>query len=283
VQREVRAGIGSSKAVQGAPAADKLVVSAAAGGKPRLFLVDRSAVKLSPRRSLDSFLEADIVFSRAKAEALDSGLAEIEEATDFASALICAEAVGALKFSCDTTLEYLKTRKQFGVPIGTFQALQHRIVEMFISTEQARSMACLACSKIDSSENSKDRARAISAAKIKIATPRREPGRRCSSRRHGHERGLKDQPFVPRLTGSRHFGRRRPPLARFASVEKPPRTPRQPVSGWVRQVISGSTKRRCRGPRTARSGENLWLWLDPYMRQPRQKANPTPPSGNPAR
>jgi alkylation response protein AidB-like acyl-CoA dehydrogenase len=74
-----------------------------------------------------------------------------------------------MKFACDTTLEYLKTRKQFGVPIGTFQALQHRIVDLYIAQEQARSMACLACSKMDSAENPTDRARAVSAAKIKIA------------------------------------------------------------------------------------------------------------------
>ena len=93
----------------------------------------------------------------------------IEEAIDFATALVCAEAVGAMKFACDTTLEYLKTRKQFGVPIGTFQALQHRIVDMYIAHEQARSMACLACSKMDSARDAADRARAVSAAKIKIA------------------------------------------------------------------------------------------------------------------
>jgi alkylation response protein AidB-like acyl-CoA dehydrogenase len=74
-----------------------------------------------------------------------------------------------MKFACDTTLEYLKTRKQFGVPIGTFQALQHRIVDLYIAQEQARSMACLACSKVDSHENPADRKRAVSAAKIKIA------------------------------------------------------------------------------------------------------------------
>jgi alkylation response protein AidB-like acyl-CoA dehydrogenase len=112
---------------------------------------------------------ADVVFKGTKAEPLGADLALIEEVTDFATALVCAEAVGAMKFACDTTLEYLKTRKQFGVPIGSFQALQHRMVDMFIAYEQARSMACLACSKIDSNEGPRDRARAVSAAKIKIA------------------------------------------------------------------------------------------------------------------
>jgi alkylation response protein AidB-like acyl-CoA dehydrogenase len=212
---------GEKKAAQGAPVADKLVVSAAAAGKPRLFLVDRSAVKLSPRRSLDSFLEADVVLARAKAEALDGGLAEIEEATDFASALICAEAVGAMKFSCDTTLEYLKTRKQFGVPIGTFQALQHRIVDMVIAHEQAKSMSCLACSKIDFSENAKDRARAISAAKIKIADAARHVSHEAVQLHGGmgmSEEMKVSHAFRRLAVLARQFGDADHHLARFASL-----------------------------------------------------------------
>ena len=93
----------------------------------------------------------------------------IEEVTDFAIALLCAEAVGAIKYANDATLEYLKTRKQFGVPIGAFQALQHRMVDMVISGEQARSMASLACAKIDSERDPAERQRIVSAAKIRIA------------------------------------------------------------------------------------------------------------------
>ena len=74
-----------------------------------------------------------------------------------------------MKFACDTTLEYLKTRKQFGVPIGTFQALQHRMVDMVIEAEQARSMASLACTQVDTASDSAARKRVVSAAKIKIA------------------------------------------------------------------------------------------------------------------
>jgi alkylation response protein AidB-like acyl-CoA dehydrogenase len=93
----------------------------------------------------------------------------IEEVTDFAIALLCAEAVGAIKYANDATLEYLKMRKQFGVPIGAFQALQHRMVDMVISGEQARSMASLACAKVDSERNPAERQRVVSAAKIRIA------------------------------------------------------------------------------------------------------------------
>ena len=160
---------GEKKAVAGVPGADRLVVSARGPEGIALFLVDAKDVKVKAYRALDETRAADIRFREAKAEPIGLGLEALEEAIDFGTALVCAEAVGAMKFACDTTLEYLKTRKQFGVPIGTFQALQHRMVDMFIAYEQAKSMACLACSKADSSENEKDRKRAISAAKIKIA------------------------------------------------------------------------------------------------------------------
>jgi alkylation response protein AidB-like acyl-CoA dehydrogenase len=158
---------GEKAAVVGAPAADKLVVSARTSEGIALFLADRPQVE--PFATLDGMRAADIVLRGATAERLEGGLELIEEATDFATALVCAEAVGAMKYACDATLEYLKTRKQFGVPIGTFQALQHRMVDMFVATEQARSMACLACSRVDAAADAKERARAVSAAKIKIA------------------------------------------------------------------------------------------------------------------
>jgi alkylation response protein AidB-like acyl-CoA dehydrogenase len=162
---------GEKKAVSGAPMADKLVVSAKADGVVALFLVERNSpeVRIEPFRALDETRGAHIAFKGAKAEKLDGGLPLVEEIVDFGTALVCAEAVGAMKYACDATLEYLKTRKQFGVPIGTFQALQHRVVDMFVAYEQSRSMACLACSKMDFSENERDRKRAVSAAKIKIA------------------------------------------------------------------------------------------------------------------
>src|SRR6185369_13461515 len=158
---------GEKAGVVGAPMAERLVVSAAAPDGIALFLAESPAAKAY--RTVDEMRAADPVFRGAKAERLEGGLEVIEALTDFAAALVCAEAVGAMKFACDTTLEYLKTRKQFGVPIGTFQALQHRMVDMYVAYEQAKSMACLAASKADSPVDAKDRARSISAAKIKIA------------------------------------------------------------------------------------------------------------------
>src|SRR5688572_4575319 len=162
---------GEKRAVVGAPMADKLVVSAQGGA---LFLVDRADTQIKSLRTLDGMMAGDVSLRSSKAVPLQGGAQLLEEVVDFATALACAEAAGAMKFACDTTLEYLKTRKQFGVPIGTFQALQHRIVDLYIAQEQARSMACLACSKIDHSENPADRIRAVSAAKIKIADNARQ-------------------------------------------------------------------------------------------------------------
>ncbi|MGH8705457.1 MAG: acyl-CoA dehydrogenase family protein [Burkholderiales bacterium] len=174
---------GEKRVVLGAPMADRIVVSARTSGATAeargvsLFLVDRAAagVTLKPYRTLDEMRAADVMLKGVMvgADALigkeGEALALIEEVVDFATALVCAEAVGAMKFACDSTLEYLKTRKQFGVPIGTFQALQHRMVDMYVAYEQAKSMACLACSKADSSSDARDRQRSVSAAKIKIA------------------------------------------------------------------------------------------------------------------
>jgi len=163
---------GEKFVVLGAPAADTFVVSAKTEKGLSLFLVKKESVKVKPYVTLDEQRAGDVSLSRSAGELLGAeggALAVIEETVDYATALICAEAVGAMKFACDTTLEYLKTRKQFGVPIGTFQALQHRMVDMYVAQEQARSMACLACSKVDSPADARDRAKAISAAKIKIA------------------------------------------------------------------------------------------------------------------
>jgi alkylation response protein AidB-like acyl-CoA dehydrogenase len=168
---------GEKCVVIGAAAADRLLVSARSGKGSSLFIVDTKTrgVSLNPCRTVDGQRAADVRLDGVTlgADALlgtDGGAqALIDEAVDFATALQCAEAIGAMSFANDTTLDYLKTRKQFGVPIGSFQVLQHRMVEMIIHTEQARSMAILAASKVDSAASAAERQRAVSAAKVKIA------------------------------------------------------------------------------------------------------------------
>jgi alkylation response protein AidB-like acyl-CoA dehydrogenase len=142
-----------------------------------LFAVPAGAkgVSMTPYRTIDNQRAGDVRLEnvQVRADALigaEAGaLPAIEEALDFASTLLCAEAVGAMQFANETTLEYLKTRKQFGAPIGSFQALQHRMVEMYVTLEQARSMTYLACSKVDSGVAARERSRVISAARIKVA------------------------------------------------------------------------------------------------------------------
>ena len=173
---------GEKRAVLHGAAADTLIVSARTTGSDTdpsgisLFLVDRGASGLTVKdyRTIDELRAADVWLSGvsvppdAMLGAEGRAIALIEDAADYATALLCAEAVGAIRFANEATLEYLKTRRQFGVPIGSFQALQHRMVDMVISYEQARSMACLACVKVDTA-GSAERRRAVSAAKIKVA------------------------------------------------------------------------------------------------------------------
>ena len=220
---------GEKRVVLGAPAAARLLVPARTPGGVSLFLVDRDAagVTLKAYRTLDGMRAADVVLKgvRLGADALlgaeGGALAALEEAVDFASALICAEGVGAMKFACDTTLEYLKTRKQFGVTIGTFQALQHRMVDLYVATEQARSMACLACSKADQSADARERAHAISAAKIKVADAARQVSQEAVQLHGGM--GMTEEMKVShtfrRLTMiAQQFGDADHHLARFAAT-----------------------------------------------------------------
>ena len=201
------------RGVIGAPMAQRIV--RAANG--RLELHERFEV--DAYRTLDDLAAGDVRFE-GRGEPLEARAA-LEEVLDFGAALICAEAVGAMKYACDATLEYLKTRRQFGVPIGAFQALQHRMVDMFISYEQARSMACLACSKVDQAESAGDRARSVSAAKIRIADAARHVSQE-SVQLHGGmgmSEELKVSHTFRRLTAlARRFGDVDQHLARFASL-----------------------------------------------------------------
>src|ERR1700751_3176285 len=97
----------------------------------------------------------------------ENALPLIERVVDEARTAICAEAVGAMDESLKTTVEYLKTRKQFGVPIGSFQTLQHRAADMFVALEQARSMSMFA-TMASEFEDAKERATAVAAAKVQI-------------------------------------------------------------------------------------------------------------------
>jgi alkylation response protein AidB-like acyl-CoA dehydrogenase len=151
-------------------------------------------------------------------------LPAIEEVVDFATALVCAEAVGAIKSANDATLEYLKTRQQFGVTIGSFQALQHRMVDMAIEYEQAKSIALLACSAVDTERDAAARSRIVSAAKARIADACRKVSQE-SVQLHGGM-GMSDEVKVShtfrRLTAiAQQFGDADHHLERFALLSNP--------------------------------------------------------------
>ena len=226
---------GEKRAVLHGAAADTLIVSARTAGSDTdpngisLFLVDRAASGLTVKdyRTIDELRAADVWLSGVivPADAMLGGegraLPLIEDAADYATALLCAEAVGAIRYANETTLEYIKNRRQFGVPIGSFQALQHRMVDMVISYEQARSMAYLACVKADTAPAA-ERRHAISAAKIKIADACRHVSQEAVQLHGGMgmTEELKVSHTFRRLTMiSQTFGDAEHHLERFAASE----------------------------------------------------------------
>lgn len=171
---------GHKAVVIGAPQADHLLVTARSGGAQRdekgvsLFLIPKDAKGVTTRdyQTVDGFAASEVYFDKValgaehRLGAEGEAMSIIERLVDEASAALCSEAVGVLRTTHALTMEYAKTRKQFGRPIGQFQVLQHRMVDMFVEVEQAVSMALLATLKLDAPTN--ERIRAVSSAKAKI-------------------------------------------------------------------------------------------------------------------
>jgi pimeloyl-CoA dehydrogenase small subunit len=161
--------------------ADTLIVSARTKAGQRdtngigVFLVPGSARGVTKKGypTQDGLHAADITFtgvevgSDAAIGDPENALPLIERVVDDARTAICAEAVGIMDESLSTTVEYLKTRKQFGVPIGSFQSLQHRAADMFVALEQARSMSMFATMAADF-DDARERSTAVAAAKVQI-------------------------------------------------------------------------------------------------------------------
>ena len=161
--------------------ADTLIVTARTKGERRdktgvgVFLVPANAKGITKKSypTQDGLHAADITFTGVEVGAdaaignPEDGLALIERVVDGARMALCAEAVGLMDESLKTTVEYIKTRKQFGVPIGSFQSLQHRASDMFVAVEQARSMSMFATMASDF-DDARERAKAIAAAKVQI-------------------------------------------------------------------------------------------------------------------
>ncbi|MBM3568577.1 MAG: pimeloyl-CoA dehydrogenase small subunit [Alphaproteobacteria bacterium] len=180
---------GHKAVVYGGNLADHFVVVARTKGNQRaktglsLFLVPRTAKGLTVRgyRTVDGLGAADLALDKVRVEKsavlgpLDGGLALLERVVDHGIAAICSEAVGAMAVLTDMTVQYSKTRKQFGRPIGGFQVLQHRMVDMTIAVEEARSMALYGTLHLDE-RNAKTRKRALSATKVQIGRSARLVG-----------------------------------------------------------------------------------------------------------
>ena len=169
--------------------ADKIVVSARVSGDQRsrngigLFLIDAKADGVSRRGypTMDGLRAAEVSLSNVKVGA-DAVIGEpgnafplIEQVGDIAIAALAAEAVGAMSAMHEITVDFLKQRKQFGVPIGNFQVLQHRAGDMLIALEQARSMAMLA-TMMTEEQNAEERRKSMSAAKVQIGRSARIVG-----------------------------------------------------------------------------------------------------------
>ena len=183
---------GAKGVVLGAATADKLIVSARTTGRSRdrdgigLFLVNRGAsgVKLRDYRTVDGLRAAEVAFENVTVgdDAVlgdpRGALPVIEAVAERAIVALCAEAVGAMDVIVRSTAEYLKTRKQFGRLIGTFQVLQHQFTDMLIASEEARSMMYVATLRLGE-RDAAVRAKAVSGAKHLIGRHGRLIGQRA--------------------------------------------------------------------------------------------------------
>ncbi|MFN4087598.1 MAG: acyl-CoA dehydrogenase family protein [Alphaproteobacteria bacterium] len=225
---------GMKGVVLGAPSADRIVVVARTSGGSRdadgitLFLVDKGAEGLRVRgyptadglRAGEVFLEGVKVGADAVVGGVGKGLPILEKVIDYAIAAVSAEAVGAMKTLNEMTLGYIKTRVQFGQPIGKFQVLQHRMVDMYIAHEEAKSMAMMAAMRVGE-DSEADRKKAMSAAKVQIGKSARYVGQQAIQLHGGI--GMTDEyaagHFFKRLTMiDRSFGDVDFHLKRFADL-----------------------------------------------------------------
>ena len=171
---------GDKCVVSGAPWAQKLIVSARTSGDQSdkegisLFIVDKASDGVSTRdyKTVDGSMASEVSFENVKLSSSSligeegNAYSLIELVADETIAALCAEAIGAMSVLNETTVEYCKTRKQFGQPIGKFQVLQHRMVDMFMQYEQSVSMTYMVNLKL--SEDELERRKAASGAKVQI-------------------------------------------------------------------------------------------------------------------
>ncbi len=192
---------GHKAVVIGAPWATHLIVTARTGGAQRdaggvgVFLVEKGASGLTTRDypTVDGQRASEVQFENTPAILIaDDALPLVEKVVDEAVAALCAEAVGVQRKLHEGTLDYTKQRKQFGAPIASFQALQHRMVDMFMALEQSVSMTYMATIKLD--EADLERAKAISAAKVQVGRANKFIGQNAIQLFGGM--GMTDEMFI---------------------------------------------------------------------------------------
>jgi alkylation response protein AidB-like acyl-CoA dehydrogenase len=227
---------GHKGVVMHAGAADTLLVSARTSGEAgdalgvSLFLVPRASAgvvldaypTVDGQRAADVYLQAVEVPVSCRIGTEGNALTAVEAALDIGLAALCADAVGVMQALLDATVEYVRQRQQFGQPIGRFQALQHRIADMLIHLEQARSMSYLAALRC-TDENVGERRRALSAAKAIIGQAGRFVGQQAVQLHGGM--GMTDELRVShwfkRLTATQlMFGDSDAHLQRYAALTR---------------------------------------------------------------
>lgn len=161
---------GKKRWVLNGHAADHIVVSARDDKGVGLFVVDREAVKVDVVRTMDGHRAAMITLDNVESVRLGGdGLPILERVIDGAAAAACAEGLGLMTASLRLTRDYISQREQFGVKIGSFQALQHRAVDMFVETELARGTTILAAIRADDPDP-RERMLGVSIAKVHLAS-----------------------------------------------------------------------------------------------------------------
>jgi alkylation response protein AidB-like acyl-CoA dehydrogenase len=227
---------GHKAVVLHAGAADTLLISARTAGEPNdahgvsLFRVPQDSKGLTldvyptidGQRAADVYLKGVQVPSGSRLGAEGAALPAIDAALDIGLAALCAEAVGVMQALVDATVAYVQSRQQFGMPIGRFQALQHRIADMLIHLEQARSMSYLAALRC-TDENVTERRRALSAAKALVGQSCRFVGQQAVQLHGGM--GMTDELIVShwfkRLTAAElMFGDSDTHLQRYAALTR---------------------------------------------------------------
>jgi alkylation response protein AidB-like acyl-CoA dehydrogenase len=170
---------GEKTAVLGGDVADHVLVTARLpDGEVGLFIADAAGLRRDSYRQQDGLGAADLLFDSTPAELLGDPVetgTQLEQVVDVAMAMLGWEAVGAMDRMLWLTVDYLKTRVQFGHPIAVFQALQFRAADMYVSLEQGRSMAMMARLAL-SDDDAAARRRAVQAAKILIDASARHVG-----------------------------------------------------------------------------------------------------------